>query len=188
MRLNGVVPGDHFDHLVDLHGDAAATVRAEWRADEEEWTAAAVAQWSHGRTLLERVRHHMHRGDTLDVELGTTRVIGRVVAVGADVFAVDSVGGRVDLHAPSHAPIACRVLHPAPSGGNRGLDVPSFRARLLELERDETVIDLGITIWSGSCRGRLTVGRDHVVVVDDDCVDTMVALSAVQSVRVVDPT
>jgi len=188
MRLNGLVAGDRFDHLVVVHGDAAAALRAEWRADEEEWTAAAVAQWSHARTLLERARHHMHRGDTLHVELGATRVIGRVVAVGDDVFAIDGMGGRVDLHVGPHASLGWRVARHAPSGGSRGLDVGSFRARLLELEMNETVVDLGLTIWSGSCRGRLTVGRDHVVVVDDDHVDMVVALSAVQSVRVVDPT
>ncbi len=187
MRLNGLVDGDHFDHLVDVHGDAAAALRAEWRADEEEWTAAAVAQWSHGRTLLERARHHMHRGDTLDVELGAAHVMGHVVAVGIDVIAVDGIGGRVDLHVHSHAPIAWRVLRAAPSGGSRGLDVGSFRVRLLELEMNATVVDIDATIWSGSCRGRLTVGRDHLAVVDDDRVETVFALSGVQSVRVADP-
>jgi hypothetical protein len=184
--LNGPVTDDRFDHLVEVHGDAAAALRAEWRADEEEWTAAAVAHWSHGRTLLERARHHMHRGDTLDVELGATHVIGHVVAVGVDVIAVDGIGGRVDLHVHSHAPIAWRVLRAAPSGGSRGLDVGSFRARVLELEMADARVELGVSVSVGTVHGLLTVGRDHLVVADGDDAETVVALDAVRSVRVVE--
>ena len=190
MLLNGAMSDPEFDRLVAAHGDVAAATRAEWRADEEEWTAAAVAHWSHGRAVLDRARDHMHRGDSLDIAVGAERVVGRVVAVGVDIVTVEVVpgdgagaGDRIDLHVPANSSFGWRVVRRASIGGTRGVDVGSFRARLLELEMAEQVLDVRIGILSGSCRGRLTVGRDHVVVHHDDG-DTVVALAAVHSVRV----
>ena len=162
--------------------DVAADARAAWRADEEEWTAAALAQWHHGRTLVDVAREHLHRGDTITVSWAgaTTRLTGVVMGVGADVVALSVGSTRVDLALHAHTPIVWRVAQRAHDGGSRGHALNGFRARLLELEAAADVVDVGLD--DEVVVGRLTVGRDHVVVVDDD-LTTVVAISALRYVR-----
>jgi hypothetical protein len=161
---------------------AAWSARVEWRADEEEWTAAAFEKWSHDRTLLDRATEHLHRGDVLAVALpGGGACRGRVVGVGADVVALDTAGGRVDVHVGDAPAIAWRVVERADNGGTRGVELTSFRARLVELEGDAAV-EVGVAHFDGVARGALTVGRDHLSL-DDDGVTTVLGLAAVDWVR-----
>jgi hypothetical protein len=160
-------------------GDAAAAARAEWRTEEDEWRRAAVEQWHHGRTLLDVVRDCMHRGDTVSVRIGTVTVTGTVCAVGDDVVSVAAPDGRADFLADARTPLLVRVVERAPRGGTRGEPCTTFRARLLELEASEEVVEIA-TASGDAARGRLVVGRDHLVADDD-----VVALTAVACVRVV---
>lgn len=161
----------------------AGAARAAWRAEEEEWTTAAFARWTHGRTLVDRARDHLHRGDLLEVALDDSRVVGRVVGVGDDVIAIESEAGRVDINAGARAPVVWRVLRRETSGGSLGLDVGSFRARVLELEMDARWVDVDLDAGWPSCRGGLTVGRDHVVITDDDGGEAVIAWAAIRAVR-----
>ncbi len=147
-------------------GDAAASARAEWRADEEEWTRAAVELWHHGRRLLDVVRDCMHRGDTVAVKVGAVTMTGTVCAVGDDVVSLAVADGRVDLPLDSAAALTVRVVDRARTGGTRGEPCTTFRARLLELEASEHDVEI-VTLSGDAVRGRLVVGRDHVVVGDD---------------------
>jgi len=196
--------------MVDGFGDAsfahaAAAARAEWRSDEEEWAAAALEQWRHGRTLVDAAREHLHRGDTIAIATAGSRLppTGVVIGVADDVIAIESRGPladvhladvrRVDVHMVPGAPIAWRVLHRAAHGGTRGIALGSFRARLLELEMTGARVELGASIGEDQHRGSLTVGRDHVVLVDADDHDEdprtwVIALSAVQWVRPATPS
>ena len=115
-------------------GDAAASARAVWRADEEEWTRAAVERWHHGRTLLDVVRECMHRGDTVAVRVGAVTMTGTVRVVGDDVVSLASADGRVDFPLDSTTALTVRVVERARSGGTRGrtgrgVPRPAARAR-----------------------------------------------------------
>lgn len=157
-----------------------AAARAAWRADEQAWTATALAHWHHGRVLADLAREHLHRGDVIAVTWpdAPTTFTGTVIGVGIDSFALDSATTRVDLRLGSTSPLVWRVVQRAPEGGTRGHAVDSFRARLLELEATGAIVDVGVGT------GALTVGRDHVVLERADVdTTTVVAFSAIRYVR-----
>jgi len=135
--MSGLFPLDGF-------GDAAAAARSEWRADEEAWTSAAVERWLHECSLLDVVRECMHRGDTVSVGFAQRVFSGRVGAVGVDLFSLELVEGRVDVAAARDARFVLRVEARARSGGARGDDVTTMRARLLELETARSDVELGV--------------------------------------------
>jgi hypothetical protein len=159
-------------------GDAAAAARSEWRADEEDWTRAAVERWLHARTLLDVVRECMHRGDTVTVRVGDRVFSGRVGAVGSDVFSLDVSDGRVDVAADDGARFLLRVDARARSGGARGDHATTLRARLLELESARCDVEIGPDLGD-TVRGQLCVGRDHVVVRAAEIPDTVMPMAAV---------
>lgn len=163
--------------------DAAAAVRAEWRAEEEEWARAALEHWQHQRTLLDVVRECMHRGDTVALRLLHTTFSGRVCGVGSDIVALDAPDGRVDVRVDAHAPLVVQVLERARAGGTRGEGVTTMRARLFELEIDERAVEVGAHGVGEIMRGRLQVGSDHVIVRGPEGLDTVIALAAVAWVR-----
>jgi hypothetical protein len=176
---------------VDI-GEAAAVVRAEWRADEEEWTRAALERWQHERTLLEVLRECMHRGDTITVCPGSVAFTGRVEAVGDDLVAISAPDGRVDLRCDAAAPLVVRIVERARTGGTRGDAVTTFRTRLLELEMAEGDVEIGTHVSGDVVRGRLIVGHDHVIVRDDEAGDggggeMVIAFTALAWVRPVSP-
>ncbi len=167
---------------VDI-GDAAAVVRAEWRADEEEWTRAALERWRHNRSLLDVLRECMHRGDTITVCPGSVTFTGRVAAVGDDLLALAAPDGRVDVHCHADAPLVVRIAERARTGGTRGDAVTTFRARLLELEMADGEVEIGTRSAGDVVRGRLTVGRDHVIVQDREGGEAVITLAALAWVR-----
>jgi hypothetical protein len=166
-------------------GDAASVVRAEWRADEEEWTRAGVERWRHERSLLDLLRECMHRGDTIALTLPFAMVTftGCVTGVGDDFVTITFPDGPVDVRGDDDASLVVRVSARARSGGTRGDALTTFRARLLELEMGEREVEVGMRATADVVRGQLTVGRDHVILHDRDAVDTMIALAAVAWVR-----
>jgi hypothetical protein len=165
--------------------DAAAAARAMWREDEEEWTRAAVEQWHHGRTLVDVLRDHLHRGDTVAVTVGSTTVTGVLEAVGDDVVSVATHDGHAHARVGADTPVVLRVVSRAPFGGTRGRPITTFRARVLEVEADEIEVEV-VTIAGDTTRGELRVARDHVRVLSADG-ETCVSFGAVAWVRVVAP-
>jgi len=113
-------------------GDAASVVRAEWRADEEEWTRAGLERWRHERSLLDLLRECMHRGDTiaLSLSLGTFTFTGCVIAVGVDLVTLNLADGPVDVCCNPEAPLVVRVTERARSGGTRGDAVKKLQEKL----------------------------------------------------------
>lgn len=164
-------------------GDAAAAVRAEWRADEEEWTRAAVERWQHRRTLLDVIRECMLRGDTIALRLGDITFTGLVQAIGDDLIVLAARDGRVDVRVDEHTPLVMRVHERARTGGTRGDAVTTLRARLLELEMGGLDVEVGADAAGGVECGEITVGRDHVIVHHDEQAETVIALAAVAWVR-----
>lgn len=173
----------------DLAGSAAA-MRAEWRADEEDATAAAHRNWEHTRTVHDRAREWMHGGRVIDVVVDAATFRGTVVAVGEDLLAVQTVSGRVDvaLGAPdARAAVMIRVPRVPAGGSIRGastnpIGAVHFRGRLLEVESAAAPVEIGVAVAPFSLRGALTVGADHVVV-DDGGVEHTVPSAQVRWIR-----
>src|SRR5262245_41360477 len=162
---------------------AAAGATAEWRADEAAWTATALAQWRHQRSLVDLAREHLHRGDTITVSWSdvSTTLTGPIVGVGTDVAALSAAGARVDVALGSGVPIVWRVARRAQDGGSRGHTLDSLRARLLELEACAVPVEVGLA--NEIVRGRLIIGRDHLTVTDESDSTTVLALSGLRYVR-----
>ncbi len=175
-----------FDDLEPIFGAA----REERRAEEEEYTRAALRQWARHRDLLDVVRELQHRGDTISVQVGHSLLVGTIDAVGRDYVQLRTDGGCVDVRLTSSAhdgfsvPVLVRVVSRARRGGRRAeADAASFRARLLEYDGEEIEAVVGLTMIGGELRGCLVVGRDHLVVRDRDGGETYVPLGNVAWVR-----
>ncbi len=144
--------------------------RAEWRAEEEQWSRAALECWEHGRSLVDAVRDCVHRGDAVTFGFASQAWSGVVVAVGRDVACVDAGAGRVDIRLGTDAPFVLRVrggshvdVHAA--GGATGCaegTLTTFVARLREV--DGTRVCIGTSV--GPLEGRLRIGVDQLRVTD----------------------
>jgi hypothetical protein len=173
---------DAFDDLTgdpDL-GSAFGAVREERRAEEEEYTRAAARQWARHRDLVDVARELQHRGDTVSVQLRTVAFVGVIDAVGRDYVQLRTDGGWVDIALP----LTIRVLTRAREGGQRGEPgAPTFRARLVEYDGEEIDVIVGSELVGDELRGRLTVGRDHIVVRARDGNETYLPVGSVAWVR-----
>jgi hypothetical protein len=162
---------------------SSAAVRAEWRAEEEEWSRAAFEHWEHGRTLTDIARDCMHRGDTIALSMPHVVLRGAIGAVGSDTVRVFDGDTSTDVNVVDGAAIVLRVVERARSGGTRGADAPAtFRARLFEHEMVPAVA-LGMFAVADVLMGELRVGADHVRVRSRDSVDSFVPTSSVAWVR-----
>jgi hypothetical protein len=150
----------------DSMADDAGAVRAQWRAEEDEWSRAALERWEHGRGLDDVLRDCMQRGDVVTCAFADVIWIGGVVAVGIDVARIDTDGTPVDVRLAPDAPFVLRArAGTAPRGrGGVGGTLTTFRARLREL--DGTALCIGTSI--GRLEGRLRIGRDQVRLTDRD--------------------
>jgi hypothetical protein len=180
--------GDDFDG--DLFDDGelrvqAASVRAEWRADEDEWTRAAYEQFEHARSLVDVARACMHRGDRVSFVVGDVTFTGTITAMGPDTARVQL--GRdpddlVDVHLAVATGVVLRIDEHARAGGSRGDRALSFRARALELEEAPQVL-VGLGPAGHVLAGRLTVGRDHLRIVSVDGTGTHATFAGVSWLR-----
>jgi hypothetical protein len=145
--------------------DDAAIARAEWRAEEEQWSRAAFERWEHGRGLVDVVRDCMHRGDTVTFGFPSQAWSGDVVAVGRDVACVDTGAARVAIRLRADAPFVLRVRSSnvgtrdrnAAAGRDDG-PLTTFTARLREV--DGTALCIGTS--AGPLEGRLRIGVDQL--------------------------
>jgi hypothetical protein len=166
--------------------DVAATIRAVWRADEAEWSRAAWEAWEHERTLVDVARDAMHRGDTVAALLPGRTFRGPIAAVGVDHVRIRTGDGLVDVRVTADSQLGLRVVASARTGGVRGeRGVATFRARLLQLEAECAVVELGLTRGDDAV-GRLRIGRDQVSVDDRDGSRLYLPIGSVTWVRPVD--
>jgi len=141
----------------------AAAARAEWRAEEEEWTRAEAERWRHQRTLAGLAREYLHRGDTVEVVAAGAVFRGLLTKVGADWLQLETEAGVVDVSLARG--VALRRVVRARTGGRRDDgSVATFRARLLELEGEGEPVIVGVPALDEALSGQLFVGTDHVIV------------------------
>jgi hypothetical protein len=172
------------DPLADLVADPAlaseaAAARAEWRAEEEEWTRAEAERWRHQRTLAGLAREYLHRGDTVEVVAAGVRFRGPLSRVGDDWLQVQTDGGPVDVSFSS-ALVLRRLVRAAAGGCRDDGAVATFRARLLEYEAGGEAVIVGAPALDGALRGVLTVGSDHVIITTDEIETALPEISWVQ--------
>jgi hypothetical protein len=171
-------PDDLSEHP-DL-GETAAAMRAAWRAEQEAATRDAVEDWAHRRTLEDRLRASMHRGDEVTVAVGDHRVVGTVEEVGADLLALRTHAGRVDVHVTPAVAMTLEVSARAREGGHRGTDVAGgrFRNALVAREREARVA-LGTASDPHGIEGAIVVGADHVALQRPDGPELLVRTSEI---------
>ncbi len=162
--------------------DTAAALRAEWRAEEERWSRAALEQWEHGRTLADVVLAAMHRGDRVTVTVADGAWSGPVIGVGRDVARIDTGAIPVDVRLGPAVPFVLRV-HAGRDDGHRGdPTVTTFTARLRELDGTEVCIGT----QNGRVEGILRTGRDHVRLTDREGAAAYVPAASISWVRPLD--
>jgi hypothetical protein len=137
--------------------DDAAAVRAEWRAEEEAWTRAALERWEHGRGLADVLRDCVHRGDRVSFSFAAIVWAGAVIGVGRDVARLDTGHAIVDIRLAVDAQFVVRVQDGVARGG-REHALTTFTARLREL--DGTKVCIGTV--GGPLEGRVRIGRDQL--------------------------
>lgn len=174
--------GDGFDDpFDDVASDRelasiARAAREAHRAEEEEYARAAARQWARHRELLDVARELQHRGDIAAVHLAERVFRGEIASVGRDYIQLSTPGGRVDIPLTSSIgtrPFVIRVVERAREGGQRAQPAAlTFRARLLEYDRDEIDAFVGTTVGGEELRGQIVVGRDHILVREIDGTET----------------
>jgi hypothetical protein len=157
-------------------------VRAEWRADGEQWSRAALERWEHGRGLADVLRDAGHRGDTVTFAFPTVTWSGVITALGVDVVRLVAGDVAVDLKVALDAPWVLRTRAGSGEGLRDDGTLVSFRARMREL--DGTTVCIGTV--SGPLEGRLRVGRDQLRLIDGGGGIAYVPIGSVWWVRPLD--
>lgn len=176
----------------DLEG-LGAELREAWRSDQESLTDEAEVSWRHRRNLDDLLVGHMYSGDVLAVSVAGHTFTGSVAAVGADLVALATSDGRVDIRTASgpgsrapttRTPLLIRVLRRG--GEEEGLagprDPSSFDARLLELEAAEEDLVVGSDALAEELVGTIRLGADHVTIERGDDV-AVLSLTSIAYVR-----
>jgi hypothetical protein len=171
------------DTMSDDMSHDAAVVRAEWRAEEEAWSRAALERWEHGRRLADVVRDAMQRGDAVSFAFASSTWSGVVVAVADDVVCVDTGVARVAIRLTSSAPFVLRMrADDRADRGARGAALTTFLARLRELDGTEVCIGTS----NATLEGAMRVGHDQVRLTDRDGSCAYIPTGSVSWVRPLD--
>lgn len=156
------------DQLDDLGRELRERVEAEMRLEAE--------MIEHDSALVERRRRVMadlaielvSRGDTVTAIAGEKVLRGRLVYARGDIASLDTGSGTADLHLA--AGVALRIDERRTEGGTTprsGSD--TLRARLLEYEMDARRIEIWLPAHHMEVSGGIgAVGKDHLVVIDQD--------------------
>jgi hypothetical protein len=163
--------------------DDAAVVRAEWRAEAEDWSRAALEHWEHGRELVDVLLECMQRGDAITVAYHSVTWSGVLSAVGVDIVRLMTGTASVDVRLTPDAPFVVRRRTRSQGDGTRGdRTVTTFTARLRELEG--TAVCIGTS--AGPLEGTLRLGRDQLRLTDQDGGCSYVPTGSVWWVRPLD--
>jgi hypothetical protein len=144
--------------------DVAGAMRAEWRAEQEQATADAAAQWRQSRTLTDWFEARMNAGDRIEVTVGGQRFAGFVEEVGPDLLGLRCAFGRVDIHIVPGVALLIDIADKATTGGTSARAHRSFydALRARDGHPDSTV---GTLHDPEGLDGALWVGADFASIV-----------------------
>jgi hypothetical protein len=139
-------------------------LRAELRAEAEEYERLAAVDALRGRRLGDVALELLHRGDVVAVDLAGRSFTGAVVYTAGDLLCVRGAGSVVDVNL--EAPLSLRVVERVRRGGaGRSGGPPGFKARLFEHEAAGTLVEIGCRLPVADLSGRIrAVAVDHLVV------------------------
>jgi hypothetical protein len=168
------------------HPDLArvgASMRSEWRAEEEQATRDALERWRRSRTIVDWFVERMNAGDVIAVTCSSQRFTGTVEEVGADAAGLRTPFARVDVHLGATTPMQVDVVERATSGGRRASLRRSFRDIVIARETVDAVT-VGTTLSPEGLDGRVTAARDFVTLVTKDGAEVVVPMSDVTWIAV----
>jgi hypothetical protein len=160
---------------------AAASARADWRAEQEAVTADAAEVFNHTRSVADLITESMRNGDRVALIVGPHRAVGMIVELAADLIGIRNVGsGRLDFQLRSDLAYQILIQERAVSqpGGDE-IASGSFRARLLEREAADGESTVGSVLSAEPLDGKLIVGSDNVRVIARGGGETIVPMHAV---------
>lgn len=156
------------DPLDDLGRELRDRVGHEMRLEAEMVEQNAESVQQRRRTLADLAIELLSRGDTVTVIAGDRSIRGHVTYAQGEIATVEAGIGTVDVHLAGG--VVLRVDERATDGGSppkSGSD--TLRARIFEHEMAGTAIEVWAPLHEIEPSGSIAaVGRDHVIVLDQD--------------------
>lgn len=174
---------DGGDSLDDLGRELRERVGAEMRLDAEMLERDGMSVELRRRSMGDVAVEMLSRGDTVTVIAGSKSIRGRLSFARGRLASLATAGGTVDVNLRSG--VALRVDERATEGGvSPAPGSGTLRARLLEYDLANVDIGLWAPAHEVEVAGAITaVGKDHVIVVDDDNTEWAVMLKDIAWVR-----
>jgi hypothetical protein len=177
---------DDSEALDDLGRELRERVGGELRQEAELIEQDATTVQLRRRRIADLAIELVSRGDIVTIIAGDRSLRGRLTYARGEIASVDAAAGRFDIHLP--AGVALRVDERSTDGGvaaRKGSD--TLRARLLELELSGTAIELWIPGHGVDVIGSIeAVGKDHVVVRDQDGAEWVLLFFDIAWIRVIE--
>jgi hypothetical protein len=165
-----------FDHPDLAH--VGASMRSEWRAEEEQATRDALERWRRSRTIVDWFVERMNAGDVIAVTCGPKRFTGTVEEVGPDLVGLRAAFARVDVHLASTAPMQFELVERVTEGGRRASMRRTFRELVIGREEPDAVT-VGTSLSPDGLVGQVRAARDFVTIVSKDGGEVVVPLDDV---------
>jgi hypothetical protein len=155
-----------------------ASVRSEWRAEEQAATRDAMERWRRARTLVDWLVERMHAGDTIAAAIGPQTFTGAVDEVGRDTLGLRTSFARVDVHLGAVGPLDLALVEHATAGGHRASLRRSFRDIVIAREHEATVT-IGTMSAPEGIDGRVACAGDFVTITAGDGAELVVPMDRV---------
>lgn len=173
------------ESIDDLSRELRQRVGHEMRLEAEMIEQDAASVERRRRRMADLAIELLSRGDTVTVLAGDRSIRGKLSQARGEIISLETATGRFDVQLASG--VALRVDERSTAGGvppRSGSD--TLRARLLEHELSGT----GIEVWAPGnridVRGSIgAVGKDHVIVLDQDDAEWILQLSDIAWVRAI---
>lgn len=152
----------------DLLNELAAVereLRDEERAEAREEEALVAESELRERTFADALLELVNRGDVVQLLTPDTSFRGQLIYVGRDFVTLRDTESAVDINLAQ--PCTVHVVEKSHAGRAKGEGPGSFEMRLYEHKMDGAEVEVHSAALSEFVRGRVvTVGQDHVVVID----------------------
>ena len=169
MRFFSTGSSDHDpssapEGLSDLARYLRQGVGRDWRAEFEATEFETHQERLRRRTLRDVTKMLLHRGDRLTVRAGDLQLSGQVTAGGADYVTITTEHLCADARLDR---VALRVTKRRSGGSQAGGMPPTWRARLVQMELTQEVVEVHAPSLGVSLEGRIrVVAVDHLWLVE----------------------